>query len=55
MIRRYRLVLNVPRQNAGHWVTVDVGSYRTVERALRAAERILTGWPSRLRAGGKQR
>lgn len=42
MIKRYRLVLNVPKPQLGYHACVNVGSFRTVERALRAAERILS-------------
>ena len=46
MIRRYRLVLNVPNSQHGTWTPVHVGSYRNRERALRAAERILAKHPT---------
>ena len=42
MIRRYRVVLNVPTRH-GYWTPTDVGSRRTVEKALRLAERVLAG------------
>jgi hypothetical protein len=47
MVKRYRLVLNVPNKRAGHWrAPVTIGHFGTVERALRAAERVLARHPS---------
>lgn len=47
MIKRYRLVLNVPNRRAGGWsAVVEVGRFRKVETALRAAERILARHPT---------
>jgi hypothetical protein len=46
MIARYRLVLNVPDRRYGCRRPVSLGAFRTVERALRRAERVLARHPS---------
>jgi hypothetical protein len=45
MIARYRLVLNVPHWHRAALDCVDVGSFRTVERALRRADAVLAAHP----------
>ena len=41
MIKRYRLVLNVPDPREGCWRPVEIGAFRTIESALRRSARVL--------------
>ena len=55
MIRRYRVVLNVPNRFTGTISAVHIGSYRNVESALRRAESVLAKHPTTETRWSKER